>query len=499
MELNRPKPSDEIVCKDIPTSAEQESGIGSPPNVNAVSSAHEALGVANASPLSEVSLATGRQDGFSILPASFFSKALLWRSLSSMLLLCIVLIHALDLGAAQFVGPEGWAYMLGGPVEGGNAPLLPQINHQVQGQASAKNAQEATNPPMTPLQYINLIIQNMTLDQKLGQMMIVQFLGPTYSLPLSTMISQYHVGAVIIYSINGNVVDEEQLKSLIQQMQSASRPIPLCIATDQEGGYVNRLQNIIGPRPAAATIGATNDLAKARAAGVQAAEDLSSFGINMNLAPVVDVDNTDNSELHRDLRTFGHDPSTVTKMAGAYLQGLQQSGKVIGTLKHFPGLGDVTEDPHVAVPHLLRSKADLERIDWAPYRSLIQRGEVHAIMVTHVVVDAVDPTRPATLSSNVVQGILRDELGFQGVVMTDSLTMTGITASYTPDQAAVMSIEAGADMIMGAVSLQDVASMIESIKQAVASGSISQQRIDESVRRILLMKYQMGLITIPSA
>lgn len=419
------------------------------------------------------------------------------QAISLILLLGIVLMHALSLGAAQFIGPQGWAYVLGGPMSSANANLLANIDHRLLHATPPRNAPLVRKAAITPLQYIDLIIRGMTLNQKLGQMMIVQFLGSTFSLPLSTMIKQDNVGAVIVFTVNGNIVSEEQLKNLVRQIQLASRPIPPGIATDQEGGYVNRLQRLIGPRPSAASIGATDDTAKAHTDGLQDAEYLSSYGINMNLAPVVDVDNTSNSELHVDLRTFGRDPSTVTKMAGAYLRGLQQSGKVIGVLKHFPGLGDVTVDPHEAIPHLLRSKADLERIDWAPYHSLIGRGEVHALMVTHVIVQAIDPTKPASLSGNVIDRIVRDELGFQGVVMTDSLTMTGITASYTPGQAAALSIEAGCDMIMGASSPQDVAAMIAGIKQAMASGAISQQRIDASVRRILLMKYQMGLITIP--
>ncbi|HEU5229842.1 MAG TPA: glycoside hydrolase family 3 N-terminal domain-containing protein, partial [Ktedonobacteraceae bacterium] len=241
--------------------------------------------------------------------------------------------------------------------------------------------------------------------------------------------------------------------------------------------------------------GATNDPARARAAGLQDAKDLSSYGINLNLAPVVDVTNVFNSQLY--MRTYGRDPALVTKMANAYLQGLQQSGKVIGTLKHFPGLGDVSSDPHQSVPLLTRSKSGLEQIDWAPYRTLIQQGNVHAIMVTHEIVTALDSTVPSSLSSKIVQGILRDELGFQGVIMTDSLTMEGVTDYYTPAQAAALAIEAGSDLLMGARSPSEVAAMIEGIKQAISSGAISQQHIDDSVRRILLMKYAMGLLPLP--
>jgi beta-N-acetylhexosaminidase len=339
-----------------------------------------------------------------------------------------------------------------------------------------------------------LIEQNMTLDQKLGQMMIVQFFGPTYGLDISTMISQYHVGAVLLYTVNNNITDKVQLKGLIQQMQSSSS-LPMVVAIDQEGGTVDRLKALDGPRPAAADIGATNDPSKAMAEGIQDAQDLASYGFNLNLAPVVDVTNVYNPQLYG--RTYGNNAALVTSMAQAYLQGLQQSGKVLGTLKHFPGLGDVGVDPHSGVPNLYRSKSDLDAIDWAPYRALIQQGDVHAIMVTHEIVHAIDDNRISSLSPRVVTGVLRDELGFQGVIMTDSLTMEGITAYYTEGQAAAIAVEAGSDLLMGARNPAEVAAMIEGIKQAIASGAISQQRIDDSVRRILMLKSQMGLLPLP--
>src|SRR2546430_4409475 len=167
-------------------------------------------------------------------------------------------------------------------------------------------------------------------------------------------------------------------------------------------------------------------------------------------------------------------------MGQAYLQGLQQSGKVSGTLKHFPGLGDVGVDPHSGVPNLYRSKSDLEAIDWAPYRALIQQGNVHAIMVTHEIVHAIDSSIPSSLSYKVITGILRNELGFQGVIMTDSLTMEGITAYYTEDQAAAVAVEAGLDLFIGASTPPDVARLIPGIQPAICSSSMSPLRYYDS-------------------
>ena len=410
-------------------------------------------------------------------------------------LLSILVLHATDVGFAQFIGAQGWAYVLGSSVTASDPNLLKDIQQQIHPNTPIPSARARPVLQITPQQYVDLIVQRMTLDQKLGQMMIVQFVGPSYSFDLSTMISQYGVGAVIIFVANNNIVNKAQLKGLVQEMQHNST-VPLTIAIDQEGGVVDRLVNLDGTRPSEATIGATNDPSKAMAAGIRDAQDLAYYGINLNLAPVVDVTNVYNPQLYT--RTYGNTADLVTKMASAYIQGLQKSGKVLGTLKHFPGLGDVGVDPHSGVPHLTRARADLERIDWAPYRTLIQQCDVHAIMVTHEIVSAVDTTIPSSLSAKLVTGILRQEFGFDGVIMTDSLIMEGITAYYTEAQAAALAVEAGSDLLMGAATPSDVAAMIKGIRDAVSAGSISRQRIDDSVRRILMMKYEMGLLPIPT-
>lgn len=412
-----------------------------------------------------------------------------------LVLACIIIARALNTGAIQFIGPQGWASTLDTDPTSANTNLLKNVDQQLR-QTPGTSSQHS-HARIAPQQYINTIVKNMTLDMKLGQMFIVQFVGPDYSSDLHMMLTQYHVGAVLIFAANQNIVSKPQLKGLIQQMQQNSL-LPLAVAIDQEGGYVNRLIKLNGPRPAAAAIGASNNPQKAQEAGIQDAQDLTYYGINLNLAPVIDVDNNSSSELHQDQRTFGNTAATVTQMAAAYLQGLQQSGKVVGTLKHFPGLGSVTVDPHAGIAQLARTKDQLEQIDWQPYRTLIQQGHIHAVMVTHEIVTAIDPTRPSTLSAKVVTGILRDELHYQGVIMTDSLTMQGIT-DYTPeDQAAALAVEAGSDLLMGASTPLDVASMIAGMKEALRAGTLSEQRINASVQRILMMKYEMGLLSLPN-
>jgi beta-N-acetylhexosaminidase len=400
-------------------------------------------------------------------------------------ILCIILLQALPQGAQAIFGSQGWAYVLGGPT-GPKTNILGDVSSQL------NNAKTT----ITPQQYINTIIHNMTLDQKLGQMMLVQFVGADFSLDLSTMISQYNVGSVLLLAGNHNIINKGQLTSLTQQIQHNST-LPTMISLDQEGGFVDRLADLDGPHPSAAQIAATGDPMQATMAGEQDAQDLSQYGINLQLAPVVDV-GTSYSVLQQQERTFGKDANTITTMAGAYLQGLQQSGKVLGTLKHFPGLGSSIIDPHRGLPILNHTQEELNQIDWAPYQNLINQGLARAIMVTHEIVTAIDNTTPASLSKKLVTGVLRTQMGFQGVIMTDSLTMEGISAYYSTKQAAVSAVEAGSDIIMGADTPSTVATMIQGIKEAISTGEISTQRIDESVYRILMMKYQMGLLTLPT-
>ena len=342
---------------------------------------------------------------------------------------------------------------------------------------------------------VDALLRAMALDRKIGQLLLVQFTGPAFSADIAAMVRSHQVGGVIFYASNGNIHDADQLRGVIDQLKRASA-IPLLIAIDQEGGYVDRLVKLNGRRPSAATIAETSDPATAEAVGAQDARDLSALGFNLNLAPVVDVARVSNPQLED--RTFGDDPKDVTRLAGAYLRGLQQGGSVFGALKHFPGLGGVRIDPHQDMPVATQTREQLEAVDWPPYRALIASRDAHAVMVTHEVVRALDPSLPATLSQRMISGVLRGEMNFDGVVITDSLSMEGITASYPQPQAAVMAIRAGADLVMGAARPREVAEIAASFRRAIAAGTIKEAQIDLAARRVLTMKAALGLLP-PSA
>jgi beta-N-acetylhexosaminidase len=349
-----------------------------------------------------------------------------------------------------------------------------------------------TPTPLTDRQLAQKIVQGMSLDQKLGQMVIVEFYGATLNSDLIQMIQENHVSGVLIENKNGNAQTRAQLTTLIRAMQGHAH-IPLFITTDFEGGVVNELRLITGERASEAAIGATGNPQVAYTAGRNAARDLASLGLNVNFMPIVDVlTNPHNPGLPE--RTFGSNPTLVTNMGRAYLKGLTDGG-VIGCLKHFPGLGSASIDPHFSLPHMERSLATLNAVDFVPYRTLINEGIVPMVMVTHILNPQLDATLPTSLSPNVVTNLLRQQLNFNGVIISDTLWMGGISNTYSLAQAAVLAVKAGTDLLLGPRGLSDTQNMIFGLHQAVMSGQIPMDRINASVQRIIEMKLHYKILT----
>jgi len=335
----------------------------------------------------------------------------------------------------------------------------------------------------------------MSLDQKLGQLIVVEYSGNNYQdSGLQYMVTQQHIGGILYQEVNHNFDPPDNtidgLAAFSSQIQDDAT-IPMLIGTDQEGGQVNRLQNFHGPLPSAAAMVATGDPQYAFSQGAQTANWMAQLGMNSDLAPVVDVHTVDPPILQD--RMFGNTPQIVATYAEAFLNGLQQNG-VAGCLKHFPGLGALTSDPHLGLPTINRSLSDLEKIDLAPYKLMIDKDHPAMIMDTDVIMPAIDPKLPAELSPNAINGILRGSLGYDGVVITDGLYMQGVSEYWTLSQAATLAIIAGNDLIEGPYTVSQVAEVISALKQALQDGKLTLARIDQSVERILLMKVEYGII-----
>lgn len=344
--------------------------------------------------------------------------------------------------------------------------------------------------------YVDNIIAHMSLDEEIGQMLVTDFTGTDVDADLAAKIEQYHVGGAILYG--RNYYSANSLHTLDAHIQAHAK-IPLFIAVDQEGGTVDRLGGLDGSHPSAEYVGNRNDPAYARQLGEIDGQDMYKLGVNVNLAPVVDVQNVPDGATYMQYRMYGWTPDKVATMAGAYLQGLQEGGHVIGTLKHFPGLGDIGGDPHQSLVTLNRNLTDLNAVDWAPYKTLIASGQVGMIMTTHVTVPAVDPNTPTTISYPVTTGILRDKLGFQGVIITDDIYMESLAAHYSFAQRVIGCVLAGDDLIASVFTMPATISAEQILHNAVQNGTITKARIDESVRRILLLKVRYGILPMPSA
>lgn len=296
-------------------------------------------------------------------------------------------------------------------------------------------------------------------------------------------LSQYAVGGMIYFS--QNILDEEQIAKMLANTATMSN-YPIFLAVDEEGGEVSRVANSkveVDKVEDMASIGESGDVTKAHEAGTTIGSYLSEIGFNVDFAPVADV-TVDGVKSALGNRAFGSDPQLVGEMAASVVEGLEGTG-VSACLKHFPGLGSTAEDTHEGRVEISRSADELKETDFVPFSAGIEAG-VDFVMVSHATAPALDEDNvPSSLSKKVITDILRGELGFEGIVITDALNMTAITDYYTPEEAAVMAIEAGADMLLMP---EDFEKAYNAVLTAVQDGTISEERINESLDRIYRVK-----------
>lgn len=346
--------------------------------------------------------------------------------------------------------------------------------------------------PRSRQAFVDAQIQSMTLDEELGQLFIVEYLyGDANHADLQAMIGDMGAGGVILYE-SMNIFGIPQMQQLTHAMQAHAR-IPLILGADEEGGGDDQTNQIFGPHPTAWDIGSTGDPAVAAREATRIARELKQLGMNADFAPVVDVLAPDRAWT----RSFSHNPDVVAQMGIAQVEAMQAED-VMACPKHFPGLGAATINPHAGLPVINTSRAYIEQQDFAPYRALMSHQPA-MIMTTDLLMPALDANMPAELSKPIVTGILRNEIGYDGVVVTDALYMGGITDRFSMAEAGVLAIQAGNDMLEGPWNASQMAAMVSALRVAVQSGRLTKARIDESVRRILLLKLRYGLLHMPPA
>jgi beta-N-acetylhexosaminidase len=341
----------------------------------------------------------------------------------------------------------------------------------------------------------------MTLDQKIGQTLCVGFIGPTFTAELEQLIRELHLGCLFLFT--SNIDTPTQVAQLVREVQTAARASgnpPLIIALDQEGGAVSRLTQEKGftEFPGAMGLAATPDaFNNARIVGQVMARELKAIGVNMNLAPSLDV-NTNALNPIIGVRSFGSDPDAVAQISTALIEAMQTEG-IMAVGKHFPGHGSVAQDSHIDLPTADRDRATLDTVDLVPFRSAI-RANVAAVMTAHIRFTALDaePRPPATLSRNALTGLLRDELRFDGVLMTDSLDMGALRDNgYPVPIAAALALQAGADVLSMNSTFVEYRTAFAEIKTRVTNGEIPLARLDEAARRVLRAKERFGVMDAP--
>ncbi len=341
---------------------------------------------------------------------------------------------------------------------------------------------------------VEAILAGMSLEERVGQMFMLGYYDPSPTLDLYQLAERGRPGGIVLFAHNvGNPAETAAVVNRLQATALETTGVPLLIATDQEGGIVSRLRQGFTAWPNMMALAATRDPSLAERVGAAMAEELRAVGINMDLAPVADVlANPSNAVIS--VRSFGSVPPLVAQFSAAMMRGLQAGG-VITTAKHFPGHGGTTEDSHLQLPSDTRSRAELEA-DLLPFATLIADG-VDAVMTAHVVYPSLSGDgQAATFSHAIVTGLLRREMGFEGVVLSDAMSMGAVLEQYPLEQAVERAITAGVDMLTfgrGVTPEQQLAAIAHTVR-LVQLGILDEGRINESARHILALKSRYGVL-----
>ena len=335
-------------------------------------------------------------------------------------------------------------------------------------------------------------VDSMTLDQKIGQLFIVGFDGEIVSDEVVDLVKNQKVGGLIYFS--RNIVDSNQIITLNNEIRAIEKDIPLFISVDEEGGIVSRVPEEFIELPSSSYIGNRDDENLSYNVGKIIASELKYLGFNMDFAPVLDVYSNPNNTVIGE-RAFGNNADIVSRLGIRTMEGLRDGG-VIPVVKHFPGHGDTEVDSHYGLPIVTKTLEELSNLEFIPFKNAIDSG-ADVVMVSSIILSNIDSEYPATISKKVTTDILRDKLNFEGVIATDDMTMKAIIDNYDLTDAVVMSINAGNDLILVCHGYDDILNSIKAVKDAVGNNVISEERIEESVYRILKLKEKYNINNNP--
>lgn len=370
--------------------------------------------------------------------------------------------------------------------------------------AAAPSPTPTPEPTPTP-DPIAEAVAAMSTEQKVSQLLVAGIEGTQLGQDAVQAVQDYQVGGVILFG--RNVESAGQLAELTNGLKDLNGDYtPLFLCVDQEGGRVDRMPPEVERTPSAWSVGQTLDTEGVGAAyGALLAEECAAFGFNMDFAPSLDIwSNPDNTVIGD--RAFGNDWEWTAFFGMSAVESMEEQGGVIPVVKHFPGHGDTSVDSHVALPVVDKSLEELWQSELVPFNMTLNQEDYFgaqagpsapAVMVAHILLSQVDPDYPASLSHRVVTGLLREEMGFDGVVCTDDLTMGAVSNTYGMGEAAVLAVEAGCDLLLVCHGADNLTAARDALLEAADSGRISPERLDESVKRILSLKGEYGLTNEP--
>lgn len=333
-------------------------------------------------------------------------------------------------------------------------------------------------------------IDNMSIDEKIGQLIMTGFEGTSLGEDLIQYIKEYKVGGVIFFS--RNIEDFSQAIELINQIKTAnkSNSIPLLLSIDEEGGRVSRFPKSIVGLPGAKTIGDKNDHKISYGFGKVIGDRLKNFGFNMVYGPVLDINSNPRNSVIGD-RAFGSNPSLVSEVGVQVIDGIKRTN-IISVAKHFPGHGGTEMDSHIDLPTFDKSFEELLEFELIPFAKAIENS-VDAIMVAHILYPKIDSKFPATMSNIIINDILREKLKFEGLVLSDDMTMGAIVNNFTVEEGALKFLQAGGDIVLICHGKDNTIKSINRILEAVENGELNELEIDKKVYRILELKERYEL------
>lgn len=358
------------------------------------------------------------------------------------------------------------------------------------GQTSESDTSSHETNDSQPIDPVLEQLNQLTTAEKIGQLVLVGMDGTTANANTKELIDKYHVGGFIFYK--DNIKDSEQTLKLINQLKSdnKSAKIPLFLSIDEEGGRVTRLPGELVKAPSAGKIGAAGKVDAGSEIGALIGRQLSGFGLNMDFAPVLDINSNPNNPVIGD-RSYGDNADIVSQMGIAVMKGLSKEG-IIPVVKHFPGHGDTSVDSHIGLPVIEHNMDRLRKLELVPFQHAIAEG-ADVVMIAHLLLPKLDPDHPASFSKTIIHDLLREELGFEGVVISDDMTMGAITENYNVDEAAIEFLLAGGNIVLVGHEYSKEKAVIEAIEQAVEAGEISEETLNSRVYDVLKLKAKYGL------